>query len=56
MKCHLCDNEAKFSVTHLEKNETMYFCAIHFLVFCKEMSSNAGEILGRISSILKDGD
>ena len=43
MKCEMCNDKAKFSIKHLEKNEITYFCGVHFLAFCKEISSKVVE-------------
>ena len=33
-KCMICGGESNFKVTNISKNETFYFCDLHFFKFC----------------------
>ena len=39
MKCENCDNEATFVIKNLRKDDTMYFCDMHFWEFCVGMTN-----------------
>ena len=37
MKCCRCDDEVNFMVKNIRKEDTLYFCDLHFWQFCGQM-------------------
>jgi len=37
MKCERCNDESTFEIKNIRKNDTMYFCDLHFWQFCGKM-------------------
>jgi len=37
MNCRNCNDKATFEIINIRKNDTLYFCDLHFWQFCGQM-------------------
>lgn len=54
MKCASCDDKAIFEIKKLCKNDTLYFCDLHFWQFCGKIVFGTLHSFNKLNTRLKN--
>lgn len=56
MKCDNCNDKVDFIIDNIKKERKMYFCSLHFWIFCKRLGESWDlfkESIPQIEKIIK---